>query len=587
MALDGAYLSCLREELSQTLVDARIDKIHQPSKEELMLTLRHRGGIERLYISTRANSPRIHFTSVALENPAQPPMFCMLLRKRLTGGRLAAIRQPGLERALYLDWDCINELGDMVRLTLAVEIMGRHSNMILFGPDQVIIDSIKRVDLEMSSVRPVLPGLPYTPPPSMADCLDLSCSRPEDFLRALESGKDEELAKALLRISHGLSPLVCREVAHLTARGQDVRVSQLTDELRQRLMFYLGRVQTALRTGEYRCPYLLTTTDGTPLDFSFMPITQYGLSAVGREMPSFSETLDAFYSQKDAAERMKQYAHDLLRILTNTSERITRKLAHQREELARSSDRETRRIYGDLIHANAHAIPRGVSRVELINYYDPDCQSITVPLDPALSPAQNAQKYYKEYRKAQTAEKILAEQIKQGEGELQYIDTVFDALSRAASFREVAELRQELASQGYMRLQKGKQKPQAPLGPLEFRSDDGFRILVGRNNVQNDRLTIKTARGSDLWFHTKNIPGSHVIVLTEGKDPPARTLEQAAILAALHSKAADSAQVPVDYTAVRHVKKPTGAKPGMVIYETNQTAYVRPDRLLAERLRVQ
>ncbi len=586
MALDGAYLSCLREELSQTLVDARIDKIHQPSKEELMLTLRHRGGMERLYISTRANSPRIHFTSVALENPAQPPMFCMLLRKRLIGGRLAAIRQPGLERVLYLDWDCINELGDVVRLTLAVEIMGRHSNVILFGPDQVIIDSIKRVDLEMSSVRPVLPGLPYTPPPAMAGCLDLSCSRPEDFLRALESGKDEELAKALLHISHGLSPLVCREVAHLAARGQDVRVSQLTDELRQRLVFYLGRLQTALRTGEYRCPYLLTGTDGTPLDFSFMPITQYGLSAVGREMPSFSETLDAFYAQKDAAERMKQYAHDLLRILTNTSERIARKLAHQREELARSSDRETRRIYGDLIHANAHAIPRGASRVELINYYDPDCQPITVPLDPALSPAQNAQKYYKEYRKAQTAEKILAEQIEQGEEELRYIDTVFDALSRAASFREVAELRQELASQGYMRLQKGKQKLPTPLGPLEFRSDDGFRILVGRNNVQNDRLTLKTAHGSDLWFHTKHIPGSHVIVLTEGQEPPARTLEQAAVLAALHSKAADSAQVPVDYTAVRHVKKPAGAKPGMVIYETNQTAYVQPDRLLAERLRI-
>lgn len=585
MALDGAFLSCLREELTAGLPDARVDKIHQPSREELIIALRTRSGNKKLYLSARANSPRVHFTDIPLENPAAPPMFCMLLRKRITGGRLITIRQPGLERALYFDLDCVDDLGDIVRLTLAVEIMGRHSNIILIDGSGMVVDSIKRVDMEMSSVRPVLPGLPYSPPPAAAGRLDLSAVSPADFLGAMEQGPDYPMSKALLNTAHGLSPLICREAAHLASRGRDPRISEMTGEDRERLLFYLSRVKSAVETGENRKPYLLLHLDGSPLDFSFMPITQYGLDALGREMESFSALLDAFYAQRDAGERMKQRAHDILRVLTNLSDRTSRKLGHQREELARSGDRETLRIYGDLINANLHAIPRGASSAQLIDYYDPDCGTITVPLDPSLSAAQNAQKYYKDYRKAQTAEQILQRQIAQGEEELRYFDTVFDALSRAATWRELGELREELAAGGYLRLQRGRQKPPAPLGPIRFRSEDGFAILVGRNNVQNDRLTLKTARGGDIWFHTKNIPGSHVLVITEGQKPPDRTLEQAAILAALHSKAAGSVQVPVDYTEARNVRKPAGAKPGMVIYDSNRTAYVNPDPSLAARLR--
>ena len=585
MALDGAFLSCLREELTAALPDARVDKIHQPSREELVLALRHRAGSEKLMISVRANSPRVHFTKIAVENPAAPPMFCMLLRKRLTGGRLIAIRQPGLERALYFDFDCVNELGDIVRLTLAVEIMGRHSNIILIDSDGTVLDAIKRVDWDMSSVRPVLPGLKYAPPPAAEGRLDLSAAAPEAFLEAIARGKDEPLSKALLAVSHGLSPLMCREIAHLATRGQDTRAAALTPEERERAVFYLRRVADAVKTGENRKPYLLTRADGTPLDFSFMPITQYGLAALGREMDSFSALLDAFYAEKDAAERIKQRSHDILRVLTNAYDRTVRKLEHQRAELAQSGKREEWRVYGDVLTASLHTVPKGASSAELVNYYDPHCATLRVPLDPALSAAQNAQKYYKQYRKAQTAERILSEQIAAGEAELQYIDTVFDALSRAETWRELGELRQELAAGGYLRLQRGKQKPPAPLGPMTFVSDDGFTILVGRNNVQNDRLTLKTARGSDVWFHTKNIPGSHVIVVTGGETPPDRTLEQAAVLAAFHSKAAQSVQVPVDYTEVRNVKKPAGAKPGMVIYENNRTAYVTPDAALVQRLR--
>jgi len=305
-------------------------------------------------------------------------------------------------------------------------------------------------------------------------------------------------------------------------------------------------------------------------------------------MESFSSLLDAFYARRTAAERMKVRSHDLLKVLTNASERVRRKLQVQRQELAQAADRETLRLYGDLINAGLHTIPTGAASVELINYYDPACALITVPLDPSLSAAANAQRYYKEYRKAQTAERILTERITAGEEELTYIDTVFDALSRATTGAELDELRTELEEQGYLKRQKGgkgKQKP-VSLKPLTFRSDDGFLILVGRNNTENDRLTLRTARGCDVWFHTKNIPGSHVIVITEGQTPPDRTLEQAAILAATHSKAADSVQVPVDYTAVRYVKKPSGAKPGMVIYTDNHTAYVNPDPSLCWRLTV-
>ncbi len=587
MALDGAFLACLRQELLQALPDARIDKIHQPAREELLIALRYRGGAKKLYLSAGANAPRIHFTAESPENPAQPPMFCMLLRKRLTGGRLADIRQNGWERALYLDFDCISELGDPVRLTLAVEIMGRHSNIILIGPDGLIIDSIKRVDPAMSSVRPILPGLRYEVPPAAEGRYDLSLHTPEQLTEAVRGGKDAPLSKALGALTQGLSPLSCREIAYRATGGQDLPVSALTPKEWEKLTDCLTRTRDAVLTGERRTPYLLVKPDGTPLEFSFQPIIQYGLAAAGQEMDSFSALLDAFYARRAAAERIKVRSHDLLRVLTNATERVRRKLNNQRQELAAAAHRDTLRLYGDLIHANMHLIAAGASEAQLINYYDENCAPMTVPLDPALSAAANAQKYYKDYRKAQTAERILTERITAGEQELAYLDSVFDSLTRAATTRELEELRTELEEQGYLRRQRGKQKPPPPMKPLTFRSDDGFTILVGRNNLENDRLTLRTAKGSDIWLHTKNIPGSHVIVVTEGQTPPDRTLEQAAILAATHSKAAESVQVPVDYTAARYVKKPSGAKPGMVIYTDNRTAYVNPDPALRDRLRVE
>ncbi len=585
MALDGAFLHCLRDELFTVLCDSRVDKIHQPSREELVLAMRGRNGTEKLYLSARVNSPRAHITAVTLENPATPPPFCMLLRKRLTGARLVDIRQPGLERVLYFDFDTLNELGDPVRLTLAAELMGRHSNLILVGEDNRIVDAVKRVDLSMSSVRPVLPGLPYFPPPADASRLDaLDCAAERLSEAVMQS--DGAIDKALQARVQGFSPLICREIAAMVCRG--VQAEALPSEERQmRFTQAFNRVRDVLLPQGHRVPYILYRTDGTPLEFSFLPITQYGLDATGREAASFSALLDEFYAEKDAAERMRRCAHDITRTLTTVTERLNRKLQNQRRELAESGERDRKRLYADLINANLHTIPKGASSAELVNYYDEACAPLTVPLDASLSAARNAQKYYKEYRKAKIAEEVLQEQIARGEAELVYLESVADALSRAADSRELEELRQELEQSGYLRAQKDKRRTAQPTRPLSFCSDDGFTILVGRNNVQNDRLTTRTAKGSDWWFHTKNIPGSHTVVLTEGVEPPETTLRQAAVLAATHSRAAASSQVPVDYTRIRHVKKPAGAKPGMVIYENNRTVYVTPDPALAARLRTE
>ena len=584
MALDGGFIYCLAAELRESLRDARVDKIHQPSREELVVALRSKSGTYKLYISARVQSPRVHLVNSVPENPASPPMFCMLLRKKLGGGKLAAIRQDGLERVLYFDFDCINELGDPVRLTLAAEMTGRHSNIVLIA-DGKIVDAIKRVDFAMSDVRPLLPNVEYIPPLPLEGRLSPLDYEGKAIADAVRSGKGGDLTGALLAVTQGLSPLVCREIVSQTLRRQQKSTAELTEDEWSRLVFYIDRVRGVLLDGERRVPYLIKASDGTPKEFGFMLITQYGLSALGVEQPSFSELLETFYSEKDRVERLRARSHDTLKLLVNATARIERKLQRQREELARSGEREQKRLYGDLLMAQSYAVPVGASSAELVNYYDENGKTITVPLDPSRSATQNAQRYYKEYRKAQTAERILAEQIAAGEEELRYLDSVLDALSRAESLAEIAEVRRELAGSGYIRQTDTRRKPPASVGPMLFESDDGFVIAVGRNNIQNDQLTLKTARGRDVWFHVKDIAGSHTVVFTEGVEPPETTLMQAAILAATHSKAAASSQVPVDYALVRHVHKPSGAKAGMVIYDHQKTVYVTPDPALAARLK--
>ncbi len=583
MALDGAFLHHIRRELEENALEARVEKIYQPNKEEMVLLLRTRTDHFKLLISARANSARIHFTRFVPENPPQPPMLCMLMRKRLQGARLAAVEQPGLERVLRLCFDAVNELGDRITLSLYAEIMGRYSNIVFVDEKGKIIDALKRVDADMSSERLVLPGLSYQlPPPQDKLCaLEASPAEAGDRIRACPEGT--ALDKAILNSLQGFSPIAARELAYLTGHGAELKVGQMSEEHWLRLAFFLDRTFTTIRQAS-GTPHMAVKPDGKPLDFTYLPIEQYGLAAIVRRQDSFSELLDAFYDERDRQDRMRVRSQDLLRLLTNTSERLTNKINKQRAELEQCARREELRLYGELISANLYRLEKGQASAEVENFYEEGMPQVSVPMDPLLTPTQNAQKYFKEYRKARTAEEKLTEQIAHAEEELAYLDSVFEELSRAETERDLSEIRQELMEQGYVRAPRGRQKPAAAAAPLKFRSSDGFPILVGRNNRQNDRLTMKQASNNDVWFHTKNIPGSHTILVTEGRAPTETALREAALLAAWHSRGRESSQVPVDYTQVRNVSKPNGAKPGMVIYVSYNTVYVTPEKDLAERL---
>ena len=573
MALDGITLSMLKNEISEKLIGARVDKIHQPSKEELVIALRWNGGNGKLLISASASGPRIHFTESSVDNPKNPPMFCMLMRKHLSGAKLVEIEQFGLERMLHISFSTYNEFGDPVIIKLAVEIMGRHSNIMLIGPDGRIIDAIKRVTADMSSVRQVMPGMTYVFPPAQnkLNTLDIDCM---ELASRLKNGRDIPLSKALMENLDGVSPIVCREISEIVTGGFDTKAHDLTNDDFEKLASCLEKISESIKNGNAD-PYMVIEENGHPLDFTFIKVSQYGDATEVRKFGSFSEMLDKFYSERSGADRMKQRSNDLFKFVTNLADRISRKLDVQRQELARSTERDILRVKGELIHANLWMIEKGMTSVVLENYYD-NCKPVEVKLDPRLTPNQNAQHYFSEYRKADTAERMLKKFIEKGEAELSYIESVFDLLSRARTDDEVVAIREELVSQGYLKNhRKNNQKP-VKLAPKEYLSSDGFRILCGRNNIQNDKLTFKDSRKNDIWLHTQKIHGSHTVIVTEGREVPETTIQQAAIVAAYNSKARESSLVPVDYTEIKNVKKPSGSAPGKAVYEHYKTAYVRP-----------
>lgn len=581
MPLDGYFLHFLREELASQLIGSRVEKIYQPSKQEIVLHLRAYRTAYKLFLSASANSPRVHLTQYAPENPANPPMLCMLLRKHLLSAQLCGVEQNGLDRTLYLDFHATNEIGDPVRLRLCVEIMAKHSNIILLDSGGTILDAVKRVDMTQSSYRQVLPGLKYISPPPQ-DKLDLRHCTADEVMMRMDACPQKATPAALLQTLEGASPLICRELA-FTADATETPVAYLTEGQRAKLRQALEQLRQTLSGNG--TPLILCDETGRGVDFSFMDVTQYGFARMPKPCGSYSELLDLFYFERDRQDRTRQRAADMLRALSAATARLSRKLESQRAELRQCADRDTLRVNGELLQTYAGSLQKGAPFYEVLNYYDGSMQRI--PADPALSPMANAQKYYKEYRKAKTAEQMLTGLIESGEQELQYLDTLTDLVSRAEGSAELAALREELSQAGVLRTARktGAKNPK-PLPPLEYRSTDGFRILVGRNNLQNDRLSLKTARGSDLWLHTQKIPGSHVIVCAEGREIPPTTIEQAAMLAAYHSKARESAQVPVDYTDARYLKKPVGAKPGKVIYHVYSTLTVTPDRETVEALRV-
>ncbi len=580
MSLDGAFLHIVCNEL-QPLVGARVDKVYQPSREEIVVSLRtYRDGGKKIVLSANSVSARVNLTTAAFENPQQPPMFCMLLRKHLSGGRLMAIRQDGLERIVSLDFECTNEIGDIVTNSLVAEIMGRHSNIILVR-DGRVIDSVKRITDDISSVRRVLPGIQYEAPPRQ-DRLCLLDVEPQQVLDAI-ADSPERLCKKLSAVLEGVSPILTREMAWYSAKDVDAACNALSDSAKDRLRFILGRVKSAVSGGEC-CFTVVSEPGGRKKDFCFINIEQYSTSMVISHENSANELLDGFFASQDRTERTRQRAHDLLKLLMNSYERVSRKLELQKKELAECSGREVFRVRGDLINANIWRLEKGQSKAVLEDFTTGE--PVEIQLDPRLTPAQNAQKYYTEYRKLDTAEKKLTELIAKGQQELVYIDSVFDAASRTDSESDLAEIRRELREQGYLKGGvRADEKVKKTSDPLHFRSSEGFEILVGRNNRQNDQLTLKTAKATDIWLHTQGIAGSHVIIRTEGRQPGEQTLFEAAQLAAFHSKGRSGSGVPVDYVAVKFVKKPAGAKPGMVIFTNNRTLYVTPDENLVNSLK--
>ena len=581
MPFDAVFLGAVREEL-QAHIGCRIDKVQQPERDTVLLHLRGPSGGGRMLLTASPNHPRIQMTELPMENPAQPPMFCMLLRKHLTGGKLLSITQPPMERLIDLSFDCTDEMGEPTQKHLILEVMGRNSNLILTGADGRILDCLRRVDFEMSAERQVLPGLYYRLPPAQEklDPFSQDAAQLSGLLGAVDTQK--QFDRWLLDTFGGLSPLLCRELTWQIFGDVDVDISALSD--RQAVSGRLAEAFSALR--ERRKQPVLLFREGAPWDFTCVPIRQYGGFVEEQVQSSFSALLDTFYGERDKSDRIRQKTQALRKNLTNLRQRTQRKLELQRKERTATLDREQLRRQGDIVTANLYAIQRGQRVLRAVDFYDPDMKEIEIPLNPAVSPQQNAAKFYKDYQKAKTAEKVLAEQIEKGEQELSYLDSILSELALAESERDVAEIRDELVSGGYLRDPNAKKRMKLqPSRPLTFRSSDGFPIHVGRNNRQNDLLTTKFAAKQDLWLHVQKIHGSHVIIETGGVTPPDQTVTEAMMLAAYYSQARDGQNVPVDCTLAKNVKKPAGSKPGMVVYEHYRTAVVTPDPALIEKLK--
>ncbi len=581
MALDGILLNLAKKEILDGAQFGRVEKIHQPSREELVIHLRTKSGAKKLLLSVRANSPRIHFTQHAPENPATPPMFCMLMRKRLVNATLTDIRQAELDRVLYIDFDATNEIGDRVKLTLSIEIMAKHSNIILFDGDGKIVDALKRVDLSQSTVRQILPGFKYTSPPAQ-NKLNILEHSTENIIAQIKSFETKTLSSAILSSLQGISPLTSREIA---GEFSEFFVDEVSDAGFDILKERIDELRNTILNGN-GIAFMLKDETGKPVDYSFMPIKQYGTKYTSVEKESFSELLDEFYFECDRLDRTRQKAQDLVKFLNSAIARISKKLSLQQTELRQCADRESLRISAELINANLYRLEKGAAFYDLENYYDEN-KPIRIKADPSKTPAANAQKYFKDYRKAKTAEAMLTDLIEQGQNDLQYLETVSDALDRASTQAEIEEIRNELVFSGFMRFKKkNNQKQPKLLPPMEYRTTDGFRVLVGKNNMQNDKLSLKTASKSDMWLHTQKFPGSHVIIVSDNKEISDDAIVEAAEIAAYHSKARDAKLVPVDYTYVKHLKKPQGAPPGKVIYHVYYSVNVTPDKEKIDKMEV-
>lgn len=572
MPLDAVTVSALAKELNERLEGGRIDKVQQPERDMLLLSLRAKGENLRLVIAAGTGNARAGITRGSFENPAEPPMFCMLMRKHLVGARILSVTQPEYERLLIFTLDTHDELGVQSEKKLAVELIGRSANAVLIGADGRIIDCMRRMDFAGDALRRMLPGMIYRLPPKQEKPVFFALDPAQRRALIASADKTVPVDKWLMDSFSALSPLICRELAY-RCNNDYVNLPDACDALCE-----------AVAAGEL-APWLISI-DGKPKDFSFMAISQYGPAAQLERYDSFSEMLDAFYTRRDRAEQQRRRSHDLTKTVRTLRDRQQRKLAAQHEELRRTEGREDIRHQAELVTANIYRLRRGDRILDCEDYYDPACPVVHIELDPLKTPQQNAAALYKEYNKLKAAEQHLTVLTREGERQLDYLNSVLDELERAETDRDLSDIRRELTETGFIRARKGgKAERVKPQSPLKFVSDDGLEILAGRSNAQNDELTLKLARRTDYWLHTQRVHGSHVIIRCEGEEPPPRTLEQAAGIAAYYSQARGAGKVQVDYTMVRNVRKPSGALPGKVIYTDHKTLLAESDGALAERLK--
>ena len=570
MPMDGLTLNFIARELDGVLSGGRIDRISQPEQDEIILTIRSKGENHNLLISASAGCARMHITSVKKSNPLEPPMLCMLMRKHIVGGRIKSIKQIGADRIIEINIEHFDELGDLSQKSIICEFMGRHSNIIFVGREGRIIDAARRVNERMSSVREVLPGIKYEPAPSQDKLPFDSIDRVALYSRLASS--NGEIAKLLSREISGLSIQSARELAHrVTGNG-----GAHSDECDLRIVSdaVVKELQNIL---DHPSPAIYFYPSGECMDvtaFEYLSYSGYEF----KKYPDLSSAADDYYMSRDLADRIQQKSSAIRRIIKNNIERCEKKLALQQEALLGSIHMDDYRLYGELINACPHMLRKGEKSVRLINYYDADMAEINIPLDETLSPAQNAQRYFKLYRKARSAQVLAKEQIEKTQTELDYLEGQLYNLTSCSDEAELLEMRQELERLGYVRKNHNRrqQKQLAPSKPLRFNGPDGSIIFVGRNNFQNDKLTF-TAEADEVWLHVKDAPGSHVIIAN--RQPTDNDIEFAASLAARYSSLCQASKVPVDYTRRRYVKKPSGALPGKVIYTNQRTLYVKPAEL--------
>ena len=578
MPLDAICLRAVLHELRPQLIGARIDKVQQPARDQIVLLLR---GNLRLLLNAGANQPRIQLTNILRDNPVQPPMFCMLLRKHLVGARVLAIEQPDLERMVILTLQCTDEFGEISQKQLVLECMGRRSNLVLLDAQGRIVECLRRVDADLSAARQLLPGLFYRLPTPL-DKLSL-LTQEDDSIALARRGGEEEAAVDKWVLDHytGISPLIARELAFRAGGATDVRFGALNGAQRETLAQEFADTASAIKEDRYT-PVILYR-NGKPVDFTYRLIAQYGAETQVETREDFSSLLDEFYDACERQERSARRGRELTHAASVARDRMARKAENLKRDYAATQKRDEFRLRGDLITANLYRMKGGERVLQAENYYEDGCPLIDIPLDPLLTPQQNAAKNYKQYNKLKTAEFHLREQIEKAENERAYLESVLQELAQAETEQEFNEIRRELQETNYLKKSSGKKEQKRAFAPRTFKTSGGFEVLVGRSNVQNDQLT-KKADKRDYWFHTQHIHGSHVILRCAGLTPGDEDLREAAMLAAYFSQAKESSGVPVDYCPVKFVKKPAGARPGMVTYDNYRTLYVTPEEGLAKKL---